>query len=244
MRTLAERTLGERTLAPTIWDDAVFLWKPDSGAAQSLDLVTGSRSNGNLTEGTSVSSGGHDGRAYPSGQQSLFGTPISQMESPQEVTMMAVVRLTGAGQLLYGLTLTQATPSNQWVWMRISNAGGANTEFSYRLANQGAGNNFISAKPPDLADTNLHTIAIRISDVAGLKTVDSFVDSATPAATNTGTPTLDGGMVYCTIGRATGQNNSSNGGEVFAAAVWPRALDPLEMTALMADPFGYLSLYP
>lgn len=220
----------------------MFLWEPRS-SGQSRDLVTGSPSSPQLTEGTPVSFGGRDGRSYSGTVGSRFGSPISNTVSPNELTMFSVVRLTGTGLTLYPLTLSDAAVGNQWIWTRVSTAISPNlTEFSYRLNNQGAGGNYIVASPSAIADTAMHTVAIRLSDGgSGLVIVDSFVDSPTPAATNSGTPTQLTGMSNATIGRTEDSSpGDSNGGQVFGAGLWRRALDALEMAALMADPFGYL----
>lgn len=228
-----------------VWDDAVFLWHPGDAETASFDMVTEVDADGSLTEGSTVTNGDQTGRAYVGAVGSRFASPIDNLKTTSW-TMMCVTRSTENG-IARSFNFANSADSDQWagIWAARNDAARA---YNFRLngsASQG-GNDWPSFQATDQTTSAPYVNVMRYTrtdDSNG--TLEGFVDSTTAF----GSDTLASASVCApdrlTVGRLEDSSPSNSGsGQVYAAAVWDRAITEAEIAEILDDPYVYQTADP
>jgi len=216
-----------------VWTDAVFLWDPNHGG-RSRNLVGGpTNSDSNLTEGSEVTQDDRPGREYSGAVGSRFPVSSFSIRPPADTTLMAVISSdSGTG---CGLWLGEGTDADQYAELR-------DDRVSWR--SNGAGNSGSSSWPvvPYTLPSGLAIVVARFTSTgATTGDLEAWVNgvAATPATYSTNNALS---VNRITVGRLDDSSPiNSSGIRVFAAAVWPKALDAGEIATVLDDPFAYLS---
>lgn len=239
----------EEGAADTEWEDAAFYYDPNHVGSRGLNSLYGTPfSDAGLNEGAEVTVATVDGRQYNGAQGSRFDIiPINMASRFADVgdvsaTWMAVVARPGATSAGGAIWLGDARYQDcyfllEWddtaeKWQTVARLNTGTPGANYLIANV-AGTD---------ADTSLHVLVARYALTGGTGVLDLFVDSILSTDSDTQTvAALSGRPINrITVGR-TDDGNPTNGVnlQVFAAAFWERALTDDEITAVLADPYGF-----
>lgn len=227
-------------LGVSVFDTAVFLWHPGDVSTPSSDLVTETDAAG-VTEGSIVTHDTRTGRSYSGAVGSRFAAPITNLKATSW-TMFVVTRSTEDG-LSRALNFANSSDTDRWagIWVARNDA---NRLFNFRLNGSSViGATNWPAVTPASQDTGDFYVNVmrytRTDDSNG--TLDGYQDSSTAFGTDTLASGNAGDVDRLTVGRLEDSSPTDSGsGEIYAAAVWDRALLDSEIAALIADPFTYL----
>jgi hypothetical protein len=226
-----------------IWADAVFVWNPGDAVIRPFDEVTSTSSDVAVTEGTFVSTP-RDGRTYTGNQGSRFA--LASIPNDSDFTLMCAVRSPTGSEAVYGLWTGDKDSDRKWARIAQNNTLNATaTLFSdYRGSSTTIRANGwpVGEWDDNTSSTAIRVLVARYNYDAGLDmySVELFADGAYLASGfETKGAVIDIDRISVGWVDDFNQQADSNGGQVFAAAAWARALTDAEMRAISSDPYSY-----
>lgn len=222
------------------WQGCVFYWDPNGAETHTLDRAHGgAQSNGSLTEGTAVTVSTREGRQYPAGRGSRFDIEPTLGVTGQQAawSMMAVVRqpaVTDSGFPLWLGRRTGGAANNSYFLLQRTTTAVLGDRRTNGATMNAAG--WAIASYALAADTDMHVLVWRSTGT----TVEVFVDAFADTDTDTQAFLNDQALNRTTVGRIDDAGPSDSADlQVFAAAMWSRALTDDEVAAVLADPYGF-----
>lgn len=224
------------------WADCRAYWSP--GTSRSTEVTHGGGlSTGDLAEGTPVTVSSTDGRAYTGTQGGRIEyevQPGMQLGQNDSTLMVVAARPVDGSD---GAVVYLGDRSSAFTWFQISCDTAGNWEAWHRNANVAAGSNDSAFAEVVVGseDTDLHVLVARMTFAGTSGSLQLFLDDFATSATDVQTYSAGGNILNrFTAGRLDDSSpNNSTSVQVFAAAVWDRALTDMEVVAVLADPFGF-----
>lgn len=234
------------------WEDVAFYWDPNHAGDRGINrLYGGATSTESLTEGTEVTVSTQEGRQYDGTQGSRFNIiPLNVTDRfafwpRSDITLMVVLArpaTTSDGKALYAgdRELSSGWATLSWDDADVAHEG--DVRRSQSASTPGGANWPIANIAGTDADTDLHTLVLTFEIVSGDGTVTIYRDDLATTASDTEAFTAEAQALInrFTVGR---QDDASPGNstdmQVFAAAAWGRLLSSSEISAVLADPYGF-----
>lgn len=230
------------------WEDTIFYWDPNHAGDRGLNLLYGGApSDDTLAEGAEVTVSTVDGRQYNGTQGSRFNiVPLGLTDRfgafPSSGTLMVAVARPGVssdGAAFWAGVLGAGDIYSTINWTDSAVEWGTDS----RTRTGSVGTDWMQARIAGTdADADIHVLVARVTAGGGSGTLALFLDSLATTDTDAQTFTPAGGdnANRWTVGRADDDTPSNAVNmQVFAAGYWSRVLTDDEVTAVLADPYGF-----